>query len=152
MKNDDSSQLESSKVFSRGHRLEHTVLKNPYPKSMKTYEIIENLCKSLKSQHSSKGFYRGSRLPLTVLKHPYPKSMKIYENRWKLQKPMNIYENLLKSMKSMDSSKGFYRGSRLPLRGLEHPWHQMHRKPSKTMKSMKSMKLDEKHGFEQRFL
>ena len=103
--------LHASKGFYKGSRLPLTVLKHPYPKSMKIYEIIKNLSKSMKSLHSSKGFYRGSKLPLTVLKHQHPKSMKIHE----------IIENLWKSTKSLHSDRGFYRGSRLPLTVLKHP-------------------------------
>ena len=56
-------------------------------------------------------------------------------------KSMKSFEKLWKSMKSIDSSKGFYMGSRLPLRGLDHPWHQMHEKLSKSMNYMKSLKF-----------
>ena len=42
MKIDDSSQVESSKVFYRGHRSPLTVLVTHAPKSMKIMKIYEN--------------------------------------------------------------------------------------------------------------
>ena len=50
MKIDDSSQLESSKAFYRGHRSPLTVLGIHAPKSMK---INDNLRKSMKIDDSS---------------------------------------------------------------------------------------------------
>ena len=88
MKIDDSSQLESSKAFYRGHRSPLTVLGTHALKSMeimKIYENHENLGKSMKiddsSQlESSKAFSRGHRLELTVLRHPCSEIHENHEN------------------------------------------------------------------------
>ena len=97
------------------------------------------------SLESSKGFYRGSRSCLKSLKHSYPE---IHEN---LLKTMRIYENLenltMKVLRwqetSLESSKGFYRGSRSYLTVVNN--HA--RKSMKIHENLqKSMKTYANHG------
>ena len=87
MKIDDSSQLESSKAFYRGHSSPLTVLGIHTPESlkiMKIYENHQNLGKSMKiddsSQlESSKAFYRCHRLRLKAGKLSATRSMKNHQ-------------------------------------------------------------------------
>ena len=90
-------------------------------KSMENDESPQ-MTRSQPGIESSKGFYRGSRLFLKAAQASIPRNhenpskfMKIYENQWK----SITMKNQWKTMKvlrwqeaSMESSKGFYRGSR----------------------------------------
>ena len=87
--------------------------------SMKIFENPRNTMEILRKQEASlepsKGFFRGSRSYLTDVSIHVPKSMNIYENKKNIHK---INENLRNTMKvvrgqaSLESSKGFYKGSR----------------------------------------
>ena len=93
--------------------------------------------------------------PYKSLRHPYPEITKIHQNLWK---SLKIYKNRQKTMKvfrwqeaSLESSKGFYRGSRLTLTVLYRPKHscsEIHENQWKSMKiyenPCKSMIIDRK--------
>ena len=85
-------------------------------KSMKTMEVLRWQEASLES---SKGFYKGIRSVLTVVRPHARTSMQIHENPSKSMQIFEINGNQKKTMKvlrwqeaSLESSKGFYRGSR----------------------------------------
>ena len=104
-------------------------------KSINIHKICENLWNTMKvfrwqeaSLDSSRGFYGGSRSPRTGVKDPCPKSIKITEIHRNPLISMNMLENLWNSMKvlrwqeaSLDSSKGFCKGSRSRLTGVKAP-------------------------------
>ena len=111
------------------------------------------------SLESSKGFFRGSRLALKAPRHPYPEIMKIHLILWKSIKSyanwwtrMQIHEILRNPMKvlrwreaSLESSKGFNRGSCWPLRPSSfisrNPWKSMEINNNQ-LYVWKSMKID----------
>ena len=138
------ASLESSKGFYRGSRSYLKSVRHPYPeiheihqnlwksrkidgnlkKTKKIYEIQWKSSDDKKSAWNRAKVSIGAAGPIlsavSIHAPKFRKSSKIYENPWK---SMKIYENRWKTMKvlrwqeaSLESSKGFYRGSRLSLK------------------------------------